>query len=253
MTPSSSIKCRIPWGRGRMLCLPNCSADQSSAGEMLGGGFKHLLFSSLFGEDFHRFPIWRAYFSDGLVQPPTSDFFHDFSHSSLRSYDILFGIPKVHVILSGPRPYSQWNNRDQQLPFNRVFVIRWNVPQRPLGLFWMKWLFLVIEVCWKYSIVYLTYTYIYIYINIIYVYILLTEFSLDFGVVSDVEPDLGQHLRIQRSYATEMMVTLKLKPIERRKHMTEQPFCIPSISFLTRSISFLVWITNWRGIDWQCL
>ena len=36
----------------------------------LGGGFKHLLCSSLFGE---RFPIWRGYFSDGLVQPPTRD------------------------------------------------------------------------------------------------------------------------------------------------------------------------------------
>ena len=33
----------------------------------LGGGFKHFLFSPLFGEDFQ----FEAYFSDGLVQPPT--------------------------------------------------------------------------------------------------------------------------------------------------------------------------------------
>ena len=35
----------------------------------LDGGFKDFLFSSLPGG---RFPIWQAYFSDGLVQPPTS-------------------------------------------------------------------------------------------------------------------------------------------------------------------------------------
>ena len=32
----------------------------------LGGGFKYFLFSPLWGND----PSWRAYFSDGLVQPP---------------------------------------------------------------------------------------------------------------------------------------------------------------------------------------
>ena len=38
-------------------------------GDFLGGGFKHLLFSPLFGEDFQ----FDKYFSDGL-KPPTSDF-----------------------------------------------------------------------------------------------------------------------------------------------------------------------------------
>ena len=37
----------------------------------LDGGFKYFLFSPLFGEDFH----FDQYFSDGLVQPPTSDTF----------------------------------------------------------------------------------------------------------------------------------------------------------------------------------
>ena len=35
----------------------------------LGGGFKYFLFSSLFGKDFH----FDSYFSNGVVQPPTSD------------------------------------------------------------------------------------------------------------------------------------------------------------------------------------
>ena len=35
----------------------------------LGGGFKYFLFSPLLGEDSH---FWRAYFSNRLVQPPTS-------------------------------------------------------------------------------------------------------------------------------------------------------------------------------------
>ena len=35
----------------------------------LGGGFKYFLFSPQFGEDSH----FDEYFSDGLVQPPTSD------------------------------------------------------------------------------------------------------------------------------------------------------------------------------------
>ena len=35
----------------------------------LGGVFKYFLFSPLFGEDFH----FDSYFSEGLVQPPTSD------------------------------------------------------------------------------------------------------------------------------------------------------------------------------------
>ena len=34
----------------------------------LGGGFKYVLFSPQFGEDSH----FDSYFSDGLVQPPTS-------------------------------------------------------------------------------------------------------------------------------------------------------------------------------------
>ena len=43
----------------------------------LGGGFKYFSCSSLFwGND----PIWRAYLSDGLVQPPTSCFWHLLTH-----------------------------------------------------------------------------------------------------------------------------------------------------------------------------
>ena len=38
----------------------------------LGGGFKYLLFSPLFGEDFQ----FDEYFSDRFVQPPTSPVFH---------------------------------------------------------------------------------------------------------------------------------------------------------------------------------
>ena len=38
----------------------------------LGGGFNYFLFSSLFRG---RFPCWRAYFSNGLVQPPTRRLF----------------------------------------------------------------------------------------------------------------------------------------------------------------------------------
>ncbi len=37
--------------------------------QKLGVGFKYFLFSPLI--IWGRFPIWRAYFSDGLVQPPT--------------------------------------------------------------------------------------------------------------------------------------------------------------------------------------
>ena len=35
---------------------------------ILGGGFKYVFFHS---ENWGRFPIWRSYFSKGLVQPPT--------------------------------------------------------------------------------------------------------------------------------------------------------------------------------------
>ena len=45
----------------------------------LGGGFKYLLFSPrILGEDE---PIWRAYFSTGLVQPPTSETIRPFKRS----------------------------------------------------------------------------------------------------------------------------------------------------------------------------
>ena len=37
--------------------------------DCLGGGLKHFLFSSLFGEMIQ----FDSYFSNGLVQPPTSD------------------------------------------------------------------------------------------------------------------------------------------------------------------------------------
>ena len=50
----------------------------------LGGGFKYFLFSPLFGG---RFPIWRSYFSKGLVQPLTrDDFLICFANVGKRGY-----------------------------------------------------------------------------------------------------------------------------------------------------------------------
>ena len=53
--------CSKPWWFNFWKCL------------WFGGGFKHFFFSPRsLGK---WFPIWRAYFSDGLVQPPTSWWF----------------------------------------------------------------------------------------------------------------------------------------------------------------------------------
>ena len=38
-------------------------------------------------ENWGRFPIWRAYFSDGLVQPPTSLLFFSYSSPSVAKHD----------------------------------------------------------------------------------------------------------------------------------------------------------------------
>ncbi len=46
----------------------------------LGGGFKYFVFSPLFGEDSH----FDAYFSKGLVQPPTSKDFGEICLSPLE-------------------------------------------------------------------------------------------------------------------------------------------------------------------------
>ena len=55
---------RIAYFQRRTVSLKECNKKTS-----LGGDFKYFLCSTLFwGND----PIWRAYFSDGLVQPPTS-------------------------------------------------------------------------------------------------------------------------------------------------------------------------------------
>ena len=56
-----------------------------------GGGFKHFLFSSLFGEMIQ----FDSYFSDGLVQPPTSNFLDRTSRVHV-SYDLLHIVSGAH-------------------------------------------------------------------------------------------------------------------------------------------------------------
>ena len=59
----------------------------------LGGGFKFFIFTPVWG----RFQFWRAYFSDGLVQPPTSFF--------------CFFICRVFIEKKGPRENLEaWNS-----------------------------------------------------------------------------------------------------------------------------------------------
>ena len=52
------------------MCFTTCWFDLLTSSIHLGGGFKHFLFSSLFGEDFQ----FDSYFSNGL-KPPTSHVF----------------------------------------------------------------------------------------------------------------------------------------------------------------------------------
>ena len=69
----------------------------------LGGGFKQFLFSPLItcGND----PIWRAYFSDGLVQPPTSQT----SLGILAHFLRMVMEPKYHAFRFGDwAPSSSW-------------------------------------------------------------------------------------------------------------------------------------------------
>ena len=58
--------------------------EPSSKGNLYLGGFKHLFFTLTWGID----PIWRAYFSNGLVQPPASFGFRHFlteTHADLKT------------------------------------------------------------------------------------------------------------------------------------------------------------------------
>ena len=61
----------------------------------LGGGFKHcfICHPDIWGND----PIWRAYFLDGLVHPPTSDKW-DFRKTSIAT-GILFFPKKFHGLI----------------------------------------------------------------------------------------------------------------------------------------------------------
>ena len=64
-----TIKQTIIWGI-YLLVFPTIVSKSKAWWLVIGGGFKYILFSprSLGSHD----PIWRAYFSNGLVQPPTS-------------------------------------------------------------------------------------------------------------------------------------------------------------------------------------
>ncbi len=70
----------------------HCMLQDSTVVE-LGGGFKMFqiyifIFTPTWGND----PIWRAYFSDGLVQPPTSESlptYHCTSHASISFERVL--------------------------------------------------------------------------------------------------------------------------------------------------------------------
>ena len=63
----------------------------------LGGGFKDLLFSSLFGEDSH----FDSYFSNGLVQPPTSNFLQSYLQKSLGGGEQIQTKAKEHPVPVG--------------------------------------------------------------------------------------------------------------------------------------------------------
>ena len=66
----------------------------------LGGGFKHVLFSSLFGED----SLFDSYFSDGL-KPPTSCTWWDMRINLSRwQLDLFFSIKNYHSQLVIPWP-----------------------------------------------------------------------------------------------------------------------------------------------------
>ena len=51
--------------------LPSTKQQQKKSWAIQGGGFIYFLFSPLFGKFGGNDPIWRSYFSSGLVQPPT--------------------------------------------------------------------------------------------------------------------------------------------------------------------------------------
>ena len=54
---------------------------------LLGGVFQKKICSFLFGEDFQ---IWRQYFSDGLVQPPTRNHIFVLKKCTLNCSDLCF-------------------------------------------------------------------------------------------------------------------------------------------------------------------
>ena len=100
-------------------------------GGSIGGGFKDLLFSPTWGND----PIWRAYFSNGLVQPPARidlTKLQGFHHSSFKkksktcvsrswcskavllsvhhhTYCLLIYIYKAFVTATGSFPIWKWS------------------------------------------------------------------------------------------------------------------------------------------------
>ena len=66
------------------------SPKKEPLGGSLGGGFKYFLCSSLFGEDSH----FDSYFSNGLVQPPTS------SAKEGNVEDLAWNLKKVEEFLA---------------------------------------------------------------------------------------------------------------------------------------------------------
>ena len=86
----------LSWGGGKF------SGVKSAAFlDNLGDGFNLFLSSPLFRE---MIPIWRAYFSDGLVQPPTSNVLNNF----------LLTHPKL-----GSKPKTRLQMQTHMLTFNR--------------------------------------------------------------------------------------------------------------------------------------
>ena len=56
------------WGES-IAMIRDVGDDHESLIQLVDAGFKYFLY--FHPETWGRFPIWRAYFSDGLVQPPT--------------------------------------------------------------------------------------------------------------------------------------------------------------------------------------
>ena len=83
----------------------------------LGGGFKYLLFSSLFGEIIQ----FDEYFSDGLVQPPTSYEFSPFLKRLEPSLFIFF------AGWSSNQPRQVARQRRQATGTDWMVAVPWNL------------------------------------------------------------------------------------------------------------------------------